>query len=137
MDVTHESAPRSNGETRCRFRDRGSSVCWQEIGKHADPGYHVGLSSTLTAAQRMLLLGHSFIMRPPPLNGIVYVRQWGAPDTGTRLRKMAEGLATFARNAKPRRNPNLTEAIRQWNDDLEGLRRAHNVGRSDFPWPAP
>jgi hypothetical protein len=110
---------------------------WQEIGMLAYLGYHVGLSSTLTAAQRMRLLGHVFVMRLPPLNGIAYMRQWGAPDTGTRLRKIAEGLASFARNAKRRRNPNLAEAIRQWEDDLEGLRRAHYVGRFDFPWPAP
>lgn len=71
------------------------------------------------------------------VNADGYMRKWSAPDTGTRLRKIAEGLATFARNAKRRRNPNLTEAIRQWNDDLEDLRRAHYVGRSDFAWPAP
>lgn len=110
---------------------------WQEIGMLAYLGYHVGLSSTLSAAQRLRLLGHVFVMRLPPLNGIAYMRQWGAPDTGTRLRKIAEGLASFARNAKRRRNPNLAEAIRQWEDDLEGLRRAHYVGRFDFPWPAP
>ena len=110
---------------------------WQEIGMLAYLGYHVGLSSTLTAAQRMRLLGHVFVMRLPPLNGIGYMRQWGAPDTGTRLSKIAEGLASFARNAKRRRNPNLAEAVRQWEDDLEGLRRVHYVGRFDFPWPAP
>lgn len=115
----------------------GATGAWQEIGMLAYLGYHVGLSSTLTSAQRMRLLGHVFVMRLPPLNGIAYMRQWGAPDTGTRLRKIAEGLASFARNAKRRRNPNLAEAIRQWEDDLEGLRRAHYVGRFDFPWPAP
>lgn len=100
-------------------------------------GYHVGLSSTLNAQQRKRLLDRVFAMRLPPLNGVAYMRQWGTPDTATRLKKIAESLASFVRNAKRRKNPSLSEAIRHWEEDLSGLRLAHYVGRFDFVWPAP
>lgn len=115
----------------------GGSVAveWQEIGMLGYLGYHVGTTSQLTAAQRTRLLGHVFLMRLPPLNGVSYMQSWGSPDTGPRLRKIAEALAAFARNAKRRRNPNLAEAIRQWEADLSSLRRTHYVNRFDFAWP--
>lgn len=109
---------------------------WQEIGMFRYLGYHVGVTSELTAAQRTRLLHHIFVMRLPPLNGVAYMRSWASPGSGSRLRKMAEGLAAFARNAKRRRNPNLAEAIRQWEDDLSYLRGTFYVGRFDFPWPS-
>lgn len=109
---------------------------WQEIGMLAYLGYHVGLSSTLNAQQRKRLLDRVFAMRLPPLNGVAYMRQWGTPNTATRLKKIAESLASFVRNAKRRKNPNLSEAIRQWEEDLSGLRLSHYVGRFDFVWPA-
>jgi hypothetical protein len=110
---------------------------WQEIGMLRYLGYQVGRTSELTAAQRTRLLGHIFGMRLPPMNGVAYMRSWASPRSGPRLRKMAEGLAAFARNAKRRRNPNLAEAIRQWEDDLSYLRRTFYVGHFDFPWPTP
>ena len=116
----------------------GGSVAveWQEIGMLGYLGYHVGTTSQLTAAQRTRLLGHVFLMRLPPLNGIAYMRGWGSPDTGPRLRKIADALASFARNAKRRHKPNMAEAIRQWEADLSYLRRTHYAGRFDFAWPA-
>lgn len=114
----------------------GVAFEWQEIGMLSYLGYHVGTTSLLTAAHRTRLLGHVFLMRLPPLNGLAYMRSWGSPDTGPRLRKIAEALAAFARNAKRRKNPNLAEAIRQWEADLSFLRSAHYAGRFDFLWPA-
>ena len=117
---------------------RGSIAgTWQEIGMLAYLGYHVGLSSTLNAQQRKRLLDRVFAMRLPPLNGVAYMRQWGTPDTATRLKKIAESQASFVRNAKRRKNPSLSESIRHWEEDLSGLRLAHYVGRFDFVWPAP
>ncbi len=110
---------------------------WQEVGMLAYLGYHVGKSSKSTAAQRTRLLRHVFAMRLPPLNGIAYMRLWGSPHSATRLKKIAEGLAAFARNAKRRKNPSLAEAILQWEADLSHLKHTIHVGRFDFPWPMP
>jgi len=109
---------------------------WQEIGMLSYLGYHVGVTSALSTAQRRRLLIHVFNMRLPPLNGVAYMRSWGTPETGPRLKKIAEAIAAFARNAKRRRNPRLAEAIRQWEDDLMYLRRVLYIGRFDgFTWP--
>jgi hypothetical protein len=110
---------------------------WEEIGMLAYLGYHVGLTSELSSSQRHRLLAHVLVMRLPPLNSVAYMRSWGPPNTGPRLRKIAEAIAAFTRNAKRRRNPKLVEAIRQWEDDLSFLQKAFYVGRFDgFPWPA-
>ncbi|MDR6851755.1 hypothetical protein J2Y54_001248 [Sphingomonas sp. BE123] len=109
---------------------------WEEIGMLAYLGYHVGRGSDLNAVQREALLSHIFLMRLPPLNSVAYMRAWGLPNTATRLQKMADGIATFARRAKQRRNSSLGDAIADWEADLSYLRRTYYSGRFDkFPWP--
>ena len=65
------------------------------------------------------------------------MREWAAPDSPARLRKMAESLAAFARNAKRRKNQNVVEAVRNWEDDLGFLRRVFYVSKFKFAfdWP--
>lgn len=109
---------------------------WEEIGILSYLGYHVRITDQLSTAQRRRLLNHVFSMRLPPLNGVAYMRSWGLPNTGSRLKKIAESIAAFTRNAKRRRNPQLVECIRKWEDDLLSLRKAFYVGRFDsFTWP--
>lgn len=109
---------------------------WEEIGILSYLGYHVGITDQLSTAQRRRLLNHVFSMRLPPLNGVAYMRSWGSPNTGSRLKKIAESIAAFTRNAKRRRNPQLVECVRKWEDDLLYLRKAFYVGRFDrFTWP--
>jgi hypothetical protein len=109
---------------------------WEEIGMLSYLGYHVRMKDELSAAQRRRLLAHVFNMRLPPLNSVAYMRSWGSPNTGPRLKKIAESIAAFTRNTKRRRNPQLAEAIRKWEEDLLYLRKAFYVDRFDsFIWP--
>ncbi|RYH00374.1 MAG: hypothetical protein EON58_00415 [Alphaproteobacteria bacterium] len=113
----------------------GNAIERREIGMLSYLGYHVGLGSPLTSSQRTRLLGQIFAMRLPPLNGIDYMRDWGAPRTGPRLRKIAESIASFAKNAKGRNHPSMETAISHWEDDLRQLRIQFYNGRFDFQWP--
>lgn len=113
-----------------------AAVDWEELGMLAYLGYHVGVTSKLTTAQRQRLLAHVFTMQLPPLNNVAYMQSWGSAHTGPRLRKMAEAIAAFARNAKRRSNLRFNVAIRHWEDDLSYLRKTFYRGRFDgFAWP--
>ncbi|USI79081.1 hypothetical protein [Sphingopyxis sp. USTB-05] len=113
----------------------GNAIERREIGMLSYLGYHVGLGSQLTGSQRTRLLGQIFTMRLPPLNGLDYMRDWGAPRTGPRLRKIAENIASFAKNAKGKNHPSMDTAISHWEDDLKHLRRHFYDRRFDFQWP--
>ncbi len=61
--------------------------------------------------------------------------QWGEPQSGTRLRKIAERLAM---NIDPlSRGGRRREAVRHWLEDLEWLKEEYYDGRHTFPWPSP
>jgi hypothetical protein len=66
-----------------------------------------------------------------------HMLEWGAPKSPERLRKMANCLATFTRNAKRRRTADYGIAIEHWESDLEYLRRTYYVGRFHFAWAIP
>lgn len=113
----------------------GNAIERREIGMLSYLGYHVGLGSQLIGSQRTRLLGQIFTMRLPPLNDLDYMRDWGSPRTGPSLRKIAENIASFVKNAKGRNLPSLETAISHWEDDLRYLRRKFYDGRFDFQWP--
>ncbi|MCB1021792.1 MAG: hypothetical protein KDC27_17805 [Acidobacteria bacterium] len=97
-------------------------------------GYRVGMSG-IPQGQRSDLLDHVYGNTLPPVNSREYMEQWGEPSTAMRLRKMAESLAAFARNAK-RRNPRaMAAAIQDWEDDLRYLKKSYYTGRYAFLWP--
>jgi hypothetical protein len=109
---------------------------WPDIGMLSYLGYHVGVTGELSTAQRRRLLAYVFNMRLPPLNGVAYMRSWGSPNTGPRLKKIANSIAASTRSAKRRRSPTHAAAILKWEDDLLYLRKAFYVGRFDsFAWP--
>lgn len=108
---------------------------WEEIGMLGYLGYHVGRTSELTAQQRTAILSRAFAMWLPPLNSIEYMNQWGLPKSSGRLKKMAETIASFARNGKRRRGDRLTVAVQHWEHDLSYLRERFYVGQFNFGWP--
>jgi hypothetical protein len=97
-------------------------------------GYRVGASG-IGAARRQELLHSVYVGRLPSLNSKSYMAEWGLPQTKERLRKIAESIAAFVRNAKRRQRRELSRAISQWEADLEFLKRAYYVGKYDFGWP--
>lgn len=97
-------------------------------------GYKVG-SSGLPVEIRQQLLSEIFSGHLPLLNSKEYMNEWGSKKSSRRLRKMAESIAAFVRNAKRRRGARLKNAVIDWETDLEYLRVSYYVGRFDFPWP--
>ena len=97
-------------------------------------GYRVGASG-VSQAQRQDLLDAVYKRPLPSLNSKEYMSKWGAPSTSLRLRKMAESIAAFARNAKRADARRLASAICEWESDLSYLKTTYYVGRYDFTWP--
>jgi hypothetical protein len=61
---------------------------------------------------------------------------WALPASAHRLKKLADALASFTRNAKRRNNPALDSAIADWEHDLEYLYYRYYVGKFGFAWPS-
>lgn len=97
--------------------------------------YRVGKTNGEPAPVRRAILDRVFGAFLPPVFPKDYMDAWGAPKSAARLKKMAESLAAFTRNAKRRDADRLDEAIRQWEADLEYLHEKYYVGRFNFGWP--
>lgn len=99
-------------------------------------GYAVGERSTLTQAQRQAILSRVFRMHLPPIESPSYMREWASPRSAARLKKMANSIASFARQAKRRRNADMREAVASWEADLRMLHDEYYVGEFGFGWPS-
>lgn len=97
--------------------------------------YHVGRTQGEPSPVRHSILDRVFDSALPPVFPKPYMDGWGEKKSAHRLRKMAETMAAFARNAKRKDDDRLDEAIRQWEDDLEYLHDRYYVGRFGFGWP--
>src|SRR5205814_877233 len=75
---------------------------WYTEGILSFMGYHVGQYGVI-ASHRQDILDYVFHEQLPRVNNGEYMRSWGTPKSSSRLRKMAESLAAFARNAKRNR----------------------------------
>ena len=97
-------------------------------------GYKVGRSAGLAARERRLILHEIYW---DPLGGDFdpsYLEEWGAPNCGVRLQKLANTIASLTRNAK-RRGPEMLMAIQDWESDLAYLKATYYDRRYDFAWP--
>lgn len=52
-----------------------------------------------------------------------------------RLKKLANCIATFARNAKRRRNASMELAIAEWEEDLAYLKNKYYRPADGYSWP--
>ncbi|WP_193211146.1 hypothetical protein [Luteolibacter marinus] len=100
-------------------------------------GYSVGKSGLL-AGPRRAILRYVYLKRLPAVSSAEYMAEWGRAETGNRLCKLANSIASFARNAK-RRNAKLSKAISDWKSDLAWLKKEYYDGNYDgeFSWPRP
>ncbi|MDO3434520.1 hypothetical protein QWJ46_17730 [Rhizobium sp. CBN3] len=98
-------------------------------------GYEVGQSSRLNSSTRYAVLHRVFRIMLPQMLPTTHMALWGPANSGWRLKKIAETIAAFVRNAKRRRNPSYSQAIDDWEYDLQRLHDALYVGRFDFVWP--
>jgi hypothetical protein len=97
--------------------------------------YRVGANGEHSRA-RQAILSRVFESSLPPVFDKAYMDEWGQNGTASRLRKMAESIAAFARNAKRRDADRLDQAIRQWEQDLSFLHDRYYVGKFFFGWPS-
>lgn len=96
-------------------------------------GYQVGATDGLQESARRHILDAVFSSVLPPVNGPDYVGDWGPAGSPARLRRLAEEIARFARNAKNKRSANMDVAIADWEDDLRYLRDRYYRGHFNFP----
>lgn len=108
---------------------------WHLIGMLSYLGYRVGATAEVSAGIRHQILDLCFDAPLPPINGIAYMSGWGAPGSTMRLRKLANELASFARNGKRKHSANLGSAVADWEADLNYLYRRYYVGKFRFAWP--
>jgi len=115
--------------------DGSLSADWLEEGLLSHMGYHVGNTHGVCTTKRRLILKEVFGGAVPPVFPKSYLDSWGDAGSAGRLKKMAETVAAFIRNAKRRRNAALAAAIDQWADDMEFLYHDIYVGKFHFAWP--
>lgn len=96
-------------------------------------GYTVGQNGAYRN-QRRQVLDYVYNERVPMVQSQEYMDEWGRPKTAQRLQKMANSLATFARNAKRRHNYDMRLAVNEWEEDLAYLKKKY-YNPSSFRWP--
>lgn len=104
---------------------------WPSEGMLSFLGYRVGKEGK-PLPERHLILAFAFDSVLPPAFPLYYLSQWSRPSSSSRLRKMAESIASFARNAKRRDTMLLDQAIVDWELDLAHLYHKYYVGRFYF-----
>lgn len=97
-------------------------------------GYRVG-ESGIGQTQRHDLLDAVYSGRLPTLNSKEYMSEWGEPSTGQRLKKVAESIAAFVRNAKRRNPQRMSLAISEWESDLSYMKERYYRHSLNFIWP--
>lgn len=111
-------------------------LSWVEKGVLGYLGYNVGEKSTLTVAHRHAILRRVFHMHLPPIESPAYMADWAERQSAARLKKMANSLASFARQAKRQSSRDMSDAIASWERDLKMLHEEYYVGKFGFGWPA-
>jgi hypothetical protein len=106
---------------------------WRELGLLKGMGYRVGMNG-LPEFSRRTILDKVYNQRLPDSFDKEYLRDWGTSRSSKRLKKMASSIASFIRNAKRRQN-DMSQAISDWESDLEYLYDTYYIGQHDFKWP--
>lgn len=113
-----------------------STQGWPTDGLLTFLGYHVGRTNGLEPSLRRSILVQIFQSSLPPFHSPDYMAQWAQPRSAMRLKKLADSIASFARNCKRRHNPLLDEAVSDWENDLGFLFDEFYVGYFHFAWPS-
>jgi hypothetical protein len=100
-------------------------------------GYRVGRSG-ISKRKRHSVLVYAFNGRLPSVGSADYMSEWAKPKSGKRLKKMADSLASFARNGQSNERQDMSKAVRQWIEDLAWLKPEFYDGKFDkkFRWPS-
>lgn len=110
-------------------------VKWLAEGLFSFYGYHVGVTNGESQAVRRVILQQIFSRVVPHVFPLYYLQQLGQPLSAQRLKKMAESLAQFVKNAKRRNVDYMDCSIREWEEDLAYLYEKYYVEKFHFGWP--
>lgn len=97
-------------------------------------GYAVGQSGCHRRG-RQEILDYVFHGTLPRVQSVGYMQEWAGNGSSIRLQKMANCIATFARNAKRRRNASMELAIAEWEEDLAYLKDKYYRPADGYSWP--
>ncbi len=97
-------------------------------------GYKVGING-LSEKERWKILDKVFLKPLLKINNTVYLNEWGEPNSAERLKKLADSIAAFTRNAKRRKKGNFGQAIEDWEADLAYLKRTYYNNCFSFHYP--
>lgn len=118
----------------CASSEKLPEIDWPQVGMLQAVGYVVGRNGLSTTKRRELL---SLVMSQqlPFVKSKSYRNEWGEPNSMTRLKKLANSIATFTKLSKL--NPNDTSlAINDWESDLSWLKeRYYNIRHTSWKWP--
>ena len=126
--------PTTNAPVGVGSQDLSEDVFKYEEGLLKLYGYKVGVNS-LPKNQRRQILDDVFLHSLPSIDNVSYLNEWGQPGTAKRLKKLAESIAAFTRNAKRRNAGVFAKAIQDWEADLAYLKCTYYNERLNFQWP--
>lgn len=110
-------------------------VEWPQIGVLKAVGYTVGAQG-LPQSARLSILKHVYSESLPFVFSHAHMKEWGEPQSSTRLKKMAEALASFARGAKRKTLVNMDKAVSDWEHDLAWLKEEYYL-KHKYVWVWP
>ena len=113
-----------------------SETDWPQEGLLSYMGYRVGRNGAPISRRREILATIFEQDALPRVNSAEYMREWGPAKSTARLKKMAESIASFARNEKRRNSSSYAEAIKDHEEDLEWLKQRFYTGAHRFQWPS-
>jgi hypothetical protein len=93
---------------------------WPSSGVLSEMDYHVGKNGLAPADRRRILqkvLEAELVATSPETED--YVREWGAPRSVERRRKIARCIAGFAAGARRKTAADMSAAIADWESDLD------------------
>ena len=106
---------------------------WPQVGLLKYMGYQVG-ENGVSSKKRRNILEKIYTSQIPNLFHHDYMKEWGEPLSVTRMKKLSNTIASLARNNKRKQHPPL-QAIREWEDDLDWLKKSFYIQTFYFKWP--
>jgi len=108
---------------------------WHEEGLLSCIGYHVGNDGKHPHVRHYLLDWIFHKEELPKVKSEEYMNEFGTPKSPQRLHKMANILASMARDFKRNYHADYSQAISDYETDLEYLYDKYYVDEFHFAWP--
>lgn len=105
---------------------------WPGEGLFSHVGYHVGNGGEHPDVRHYLLDCIFHQEQLPKVKSGEYMNEFGIPKSPQRLHKMADFLASMARNYKRNEHADYSQAIADYESDLEYLYNKYYVGAFQF-----